>query len=121
MSPRDAENARKKELAEFGWNRDEEDVGVLKQGNVHLVSCKSGKGMNELMESVISMANEYGSKVFVMGAANVGKSSFINQLLTDTYKSNPNKGRGGKKRLARTGGLLPIRLLVVRIQEPFCR
>ena len=63
----------------------EDENGVLRRGNVHLVSCQSGFGMNKLMASVMAMAKDNGNKVYVMGAANVGKSSFINRLLDTNY------------------------------------
>jgi ribosome biogenesis GTPase A len=95
-SPRDAEQERFEERAEFGWNREAEEVGVLRRENVHLVSCASGMGIDALMNSLLSLAEAHGEKVFVMGAANVGKSSFINRLLETDFKTKPKKG--GQKR-----------------------
>ena len=62
--------------------------GVLRRANIHLVSCQSGFGMDKLMESLFTMAKDNGNKVYVMGAANVGKSSFINRLLDLKQKNN---------------------------------
>lgn len=73
-----------------------EEDGVLRKQNVHLVSCQSGHGMKQLLTHVMSLAEDNGNKVFVMGAANVGKSSFINQLLEDS-KSISSTLRGKKK------------------------
>jgi ribosome biogenesis GTPase A len=53
--------------------------------------------MNNLMESLMSQAADNGGKVFVMGAANVGKSSFINRLLTSDYKKGGTGGADRKK------------------------
>ena len=63
-----------------------QEEGVLRRGNVHLVSCQSGFGMEKLLGSVMAMAKNHGNKVYVMGAANVGKSSFINRLLENKYE-----------------------------------
>lgn len=41
--------------------------------------------MSKLMASVMAMAKDNGNRVYVMGAANVGKSSFINRLLDNSY------------------------------------
>lgn len=51
--------------------------------------------MDNLLKSLYGMAMENGNTVFVMGAANVGKSSFINRLLEGAY--NPKKGKQTKK------------------------
>eukprot|EP01034_Spumella_vulgaris_P022584 gene22584-28717_t len=64
-----------------------EENGILRRNNIHLVSCSTGFGMDELMANVSKQAVEYGNKVFVMGAANVGKSSFINRLLQTKYSA----------------------------------
>eukprot|EP00607_Mallomonas_marina_P009597 CAMPEP_0182420974 /NCGR_PEP_ID=MMETSP1167-20130531/6111_1 /TAXON_ID=2988 /ORGANISM="Mallomonas Sp, Strain CCMP3275" /LENGTH=269 /DNA_ID=CAMNT_0024597601 /DNA_START=627 /DNA_END=1436 /DNA_ORIENTATION=- len=47
--------------------------------------------MQSLMSSLVSLASENGNKVYVMGAANVGKSSFINKMLTTEKKSSSKK------------------------------
>jgi len=99
LSPKDSENEKQNEMKSKGWYRapalGTEDEGVLRRANVHLTSCQTGAGMNNLMESLMSQAADNGAKVFVMGAANVGKSSFINRLLTSDYKKG---GAGGADR-----------------------
>ena len=78
-----------------------DEEGVLRRANIHLVSCSSGTGMRDLMSSVMSMAESNGNKVYVMGAANVGKSSFINNLLENTYEKTAkvnNKGMRSRKK-----------------------
>ena len=81
--------------------------GILKRSNVHLVSCDSGMGLDNLLSEVMELAGDHGNKVYVMGAANVGKSSFINRLLTDTRESlggGKGKGKGKGKKGASSGG-----------------
>ncbi len=73
----------------FGHNVqfNEDDVaeaGVLRVSNVHLVSCQTNYGIRDVVKKVVSLASDFGNKVHVLGAANVGKSSFINRLLTPT-------------------------------------
>jgi ribosome biogenesis GTPase A len=53
----------------------------LRQSRVHLVSCKNGYGFYELLRDVMDLARTNGNTVYVLGSANVGKSSFINQLV----------------------------------------
>jgi hypothetical protein len=86
-----------------------------------LISCASGRGIQELLASVTSLATQYGNKVqtspearmrniyhyfikiYVLGAANVGKSSFINRLLdTETYSGKKLKSQSKKSKNPRT-------------------
>lgn len=92
VSPRDKQEKTTKEYFARGWSAREKESdheGVLSRANVHLVSCQSGHGMDKLMRSLMAMAAEHGSRVYVMGAANVGKSSFINRLLSTNYQRSP--------------------------------
>ena len=104
-SPKEVEDLKRQEMVERGWHRPEkgDDEGLLRRANVHLVSCQGGVGMNDLMQSLMGLASDNGNKVYVMGAANVGKSSFINRLLESDYKkgvagSEKGSGSGGKKK-----------------------
>ena len=54
---------------------------ILRQSNVHLVSCHTGMGMDKLLGDLMATAKQNENRIYVMGAANVGKSSFINRLL----------------------------------------
>jgi ribosome biogenesis GTPase A len=91
LSPRDThENSRYRE-------KDNDEAGILRRSNVHLVSCQSGYGIESLMRSITGMAAEHGGVIYVMGAANVGKSSFINRLLDTTYNNGGPKGKQAKR------------------------
>lgn len=79
-----------------GFVKRVDESGLLRLSDVHLVSCNSGFGMNSLLAQVNEEAERRGSKVYVMGAANVGKSSFINSLLQNTYDKT-SKGGGKSK------------------------
>ena len=96
--PREVKDERRSEREEYGWNKEKaEEVGVLRQSNVHLVSCKSGMGVTALLNNLMDIASYHNNKVFVMGAANVGKSSFINHLLSQQSPDQNNNKRKGNK------------------------
>ena len=104
-SPKQVDDLKRDEMIMKGWHRPEkgDDEGLLRRANVHLVSCQAGVGMNDLMGSLMGLAVDNGNKVYVMGAANVGKSSFINRLLESDYKKGTaggdgNKGSGGRNK-----------------------
>ena len=104
-SPKQVDDLKRDEMIMKGWHRPEkgDDEGLLRRANVHLVSCQAGVGMNDLMGSLMGLAVDNGNKVYVMGAANVGKSSFINRLLESDYKkgtagADGSKGSGGRNK-----------------------
>lgn len=73
---------------------DEKDI--LRQNSVHLVSCHTGLGMDKLLGDLMATAKQNENKIFVMGAANVGKSSFINRLLETSNMRQKNVKKGVK-------------------------
>ncbi|CAE7493574.1 BPG2, partial [Symbiodinium microadriaticum] len=99
LSPRETDELDSKLYAEKGWypSRKNSEAGILRRGNVHLVSCDKGTGLPELLTSVVGMAKENGDKVYVMGTANVGKSSFINRLLRYSKKQKGTTMQSRKK------------------------
>lgn len=66
-------------------------------GAVRLVSCKTGYGIKAMMEKAKNLAEEMDADIYVVGAANAGKSTLVNYLLDE---NNPAKKEGfkGKKR-----------------------
>jgi ribosome biogenesis GTPase A len=96
-SPKEVEEVKRQEMILHGWHRADkvDEEGLLRRSNVHLVSCQSGVGMTDLMGSLMGLAIDNGNKVYVMGAANVGKSSFINRLLESDYKKGVSEQRNG--------------------------
>lgn len=66
-------------------------------GAVRLVSCKTGYGIKAMMEKAKNLAEEIDADIYVVGAANAGKSTLVNYLLDE---NNPAKKEGfkGKKR-----------------------
>jgi 30S ribosome assembly GTPase len=96
ISPKEAEEIDFKEYQEKGWykSRENNEEGILRKNNIHLVSCSTGTGLQDLMNNILSLAKNHGDKIYVMGTANVGKSSFVNRLLKYT---SSNKKHATKK------------------------
>ncbi|KAL9180348.1 hypothetical protein ACHAXT_008318 [Thalassiosira profunda] len=65
-------------------------------GAVRLVSCKTGFGITAMMEKARKLAEEMDCDIYVVGAANAGKSTLVNYLL-DENASKRSK-YGGKQR-----------------------
>ena len=106
-SPKEADEDRFQQIRARGYRtvadakQQESEAGVLRRSNVHLVSSQTGVGVSKLLRSVMTLAAEHGDKVYVLGAANVGKSSFINRLLDTSSGAGTGSGSGkkaGKKR-----------------------
>ena len=53
----------------------------LKETDVQLVSCRSGQGIGDLLQDARDAAARARGDVFVCGAANCGKSSFVNRAV----------------------------------------
>lgn len=74
------------------WARQEaRDLGLTNLYGVHLISSTKGTGVKTLLSDAVDLAKRYKCDVYVVGAANVGKSSFINRIMTL-------KSLGGKKK-----------------------
>ena len=85
----------------------------LRLGDIHLISAKSGFGVGPLVDSVRDFAIARNCDIYVVGAANVGKSSFLNCLFNGDggsadqggrKKKGGKGGRGGKKGWGEGGG-----------------
>ena len=64
------------------WVRAEARKAKLpKLHSVHLVSCKTGEGTRKLVSELTDMMTRRRLDTYVVGAANAGKSSFINHCL----------------------------------------
>ena len=69
----------------------------LAAGDVHLMSCFSGYGVQSVLRSAREMAARRRCDVYVVGAANVGKSTFINRLVQLSQKAEKKEERRGKR------------------------
>jgi ribosome biogenesis GTPase A len=83
---------------EDGKKTKSSEAGILRMANVHLMSCATDFGVRDIVNKIVGLASQHGSKVHVMGAANVGKSSFINKLLAPSEKKSKEKSYFDKKR-----------------------
>lgn len=85
--------------AENWVRRELEHLGVESLANmggaVRLVSCKTGFGVADMISKARRLASDMDCDIYVVGAANAGKSTLINHILA----KNDNKGKPkGKKR-----------------------
>lgn len=74
-----------KEERVAGWVRQEcLDFGIRNLESIHLVSCKNGAGLGDLMDEALKLSHREKADIYVVGAANVGKSTFINAIIQRT-------------------------------------
>lgn len=85
------------------WVRRElEYLGVKSLANVggavRLVSCKTGIGVSSMLAKARSLADEMDCDIYVVGAANAGKSTLLNQILSKASEDKPDrKVRAGNR------------------------
>jgi len=87
--------------AENWVRRELEYLGVQSIANVggavRLVSCKTGYGLSSMLQKAQDLAEDMDCDVYVVGAANAGKSTLINFIL-DKNVQKTGAGRNTKKR-----------------------
>lgn len=89
-----------------GWIEQEcSAMGLRDVAGIHLVSSTRGTGLNRLLADALKIAKRRRSDVYVIGAANVGKSSFINQLIR--IRKRDGLGRGAQSGKDRKRGQKP--------------
>eukprot|EP00546_Thalassionema_frauenfeldii_P012250 CAMPEP_0178920776 /NCGR_PEP_ID=MMETSP0786-20121207/15187_1 /TAXON_ID=186022 /ORGANISM="Thalassionema frauenfeldii, Strain CCMP 1798" /LENGTH=663 /DNA_ID=CAMNT_0020594869 /DNA_START=208 /DNA_END=2199 /DNA_ORIENTATION=- len=86
MGQHRAENWVRRELEYMGI-KSIANVG----GAVRLVSCKTGFGIAGLLSKARQVAEEIDTDVFVVGAANAGKSTLINYVLERNSRKEPTR------------------------------
>ena len=84
------------------WVRRElEYIGVKSLANVggavRLISCKTGTGVFEMLQKARSIADDMDCDVYVVGAANAGKSTLINHILGYDENKKVGKIRAGNR------------------------
>lgn len=89
--------------AENWVRRELEYVGVTSIANiggaVRLVSCKTGFGVAAMMEKTRKLADEMECDIYIVGAANAGKSTLVNYLLAEADPER-NRLKTGERRRA---------------------
>lgn len=87
--------------AESWVRRELEYLGVKSIANiggaVRLVSCKTGMGIDQMLGKARSLAEEMECDIYVVGAANAGKSTLINYILEKNSVKKSNEERGKKR------------------------
>lgn len=66
-------------------------MGLRDVAGVHLISSTRGTGVKALMADAMGIAKRRRSDIYVIGAANVGKSSFINELIRSRKRDSTNQ------------------------------
>eukprot|EP00814_Leptocylindrus_danicus_P010159 CAMPEP_0116020414 /NCGR_PEP_ID=MMETSP0321-20121206/9780_1 /TAXON_ID=163516 /ORGANISM="Leptocylindrus danicus var. danicus, Strain B650" /LENGTH=741 /DNA_ID=CAMNT_0003491095 /DNA_START=89 /DNA_END=2314 /DNA_ORIENTATION=+ len=90
------------QLRAENWVRRElEYMGIKSLANiggaVRLVSCKTGFGISQLLRKVRELADERDCDVYIVGAANAGKSTLLNRLLHSALEDDKEKTRRKKR------------------------
>jgi len=88
MGQHRAENWVRRELEYMGI-KSIANVG----GAVRLVSCKTGFGVAGLLTKARQLADEMDTDVFIVGAANAGKSTLINHVLERNSRREPARAK----------------------------
>jgi len=89
MGQHRAENWVRRELEYLGV----ESIANI-GGAVRLVSCKTGFGISGLLSKARQLAEEMDTDVYVVGAANAGKSTLVNHILErNSKKRQPSRGK----------------------------
>jgi ribosome biogenesis GTPase A len=87
--------------AESWVRRELEYLGVKSIANVggavRLISCKTGSGVLDMLGRARKLADEMDCDVYIVGAANAGKSTMINYILGHEAEKQVGKVRAGNK------------------------
>ena len=95
-----AENWVRRELEYLGV-RSIANIG----GAVRLVSCKTGFGISQMLAKARGLADEMDGDIYVVGAANAGKSTLINHILSKNDEKKPQVKKRAGNANARKGAV----------------
>jgi len=85
------------------WVRSECDaLGLHQVAGIHMVSSRSGLGVSDVLADAVRAARGRRCDIYVIGAANVGKSSFINKVVS-TRKAQRRKSQQPRRPRQRKG------------------
>mmetsp|Transcript_10158 Transcript_10158/g.11257 ORF Transcript_10158/g.11257 Transcript_10158/m.11257 type:complete len:748 (-) Transcript_10158:47-2290(-) len=65
-------------------------------GAVRLVSCKTGFGVSQLLSKARGLAADMDCDIYIVGAANAGKSTLINHIMSKNDNADKPKGKRRK-------------------------
>ena len=74
-------------------------------GAVQLISCKTGQGVDFMLSKARSLAEEIDGDIYVVGAANAGKSTLLNRILDPPVRDEAPKKRRAGNANARKGAV----------------
>lgn len=66
-------------------------------GAVRLISCKTGFGISQMFGKIRNLAEERECDVYIVGAANAGKSTLLNRILRGAEEKNQETKRRKKR------------------------
>lgn len=92
MGPARVENWVRREL-EYEGIQSLANVG----GAVRLISCRTGAGVSEMLDKAKALAHEMKGDLYLVGAANAGKSTLINYILEKADRMKKEKLRAGNR------------------------
>jgi ribosome biogenesis GTPase A len=73
------------------------EAGLPPLASLDLVSCRSGTGLRTLLSRVEETMKDHSMDAYVVGAANAGKSSFLNAIVAQaSLRSSHNREGGGR-------------------------
>jgi ribosome biogenesis GTPase A len=111
------------------WVRRELDYLGVKSianvgGSVRLISCKTGRGVQDMLTKARELADEMECAIYVVGAANAGKSTLLNHILSKAEKQKPwmkkRAGNQNSRRGAITTSPLPgttLKFIRVKLED----
>lgn len=81
-----------------------DSLGLRRVAGVHMVSSTKGAGIADLLAEAVRTAKRKGCDIYVVGAANVGKSSFINKVVASRKQHSKKRAGGSGKKKGRQAG-----------------
>mmetsp|Transcript_2490 Transcript_2490/g.3509 ORF Transcript_2490/g.3509 Transcript_2490/m.3509 type:complete len:768 (+) Transcript_2490:130-2433(+) len=100
-----AENFVRNELEYIGMKSISNNGSI-----VRLISCKTGFGITQMLNKARNLAEQKNTDVYIIGAANAGKSTLINHILRknkDDFKSRKRPGNANARKGTVTESPLP--------------
>eukprot|EP00181_Compsopogon_caeruleus_P002023 CAMPEP_0184687484 /NCGR_PEP_ID=MMETSP0312-20130426/26552_1 /TAXON_ID=31354 /ORGANISM="Compsopogon coeruleus, Strain SAG 36.94" /LENGTH=588 /DNA_ID=CAMNT_0027143681 /DNA_START=26 /DNA_END=1792 /DNA_ORIENTATION=+ len=98
------------------WVRQEcQALGVDNVENIHLISGSVGLGVDGLFKQALALARRDRVDIYVIGAANVGKSTFLNQVMSRSRSDGDEVKKINKRELLTTSVIPGTTLNLIKI------